>query len=108
MTAIVGGYALVHSLLATRQSKRLARRLLGARLRDGLYRFLFNAQAVVLFAWAARAFVRLSDRTLYRAPAPFDRRRGQPLQPKLVLRRTPRPDRFLAAARRRSRTHRPA
>jgi len=71
VTAIVGGYALVHSLLATRQSKRLARRLLGARLRDGLYRFLFNAQAIVLFAWAARAFVRLSDRTLYRAPAPW-------------------------------------
>jgi hypothetical protein len=65
------GYALVHSILASRQAKGVARRLLGARLRDGLYRLLFNAQAVLLFAWAARAFVRLPDRTLYRVAPPW-------------------------------------
>ena len=69
--AIVLGYALVHSLLASRQAKGAARRVLGARLRDGLYRFAFNAQAVLLFAWAARAFLRLPDRTLYRVPPPW-------------------------------------
>jgi hypothetical protein len=71
VTAIVLGYALVHSLLASRRAKGAARRTLGARGRDGLYRFLFNAQAVLLFAWAARAFVRLPDRTLYRVAPPW-------------------------------------
>jgi protein-S-isoprenylcysteine O-methyltransferase Ste14 len=69
VAAIALGYALIRSVLASRQAKGVALRLLGAGLRNGLYRFLFNAQAVPLFAWAARAFVRLTDRTLYRVPA---------------------------------------
>ncbi len=71
VAAIVLGYALVHSLLASRQAKGAARRTFGAQVRNGLYRFLYNAQAVLLFAWAALAFVRLPDRTLYRVPAPW-------------------------------------
>lgn len=71
VAAIVLGYALIHSLLASRQAKGAARHLLGARGRDGLYRILFNAQAVLLFAWAARAFVRLPDEALYRVRAPW-------------------------------------
>ena len=73
VAAIVLGYALVHSLLASRQAKVLAARLLGGRLRDGLYRVFFNAQAVVLFLWAVWAFVQLPDRTLYRVPRPWSR-----------------------------------
>ena len=64
-------YALVHSGLATRQAKDLASRLAGARYRNGLYRVLYNAQAVVTFGLAAWAFCRLPDRTLYRVPAPW-------------------------------------
>ena len=68
---LFAGYALVHSVLASRQAKGLARRAVGARYQNDLYRFAFNAQAVVLFGWAARAFLRLPDRTLYRVPAPW-------------------------------------
>lgn len=71
VAAIVLGYALVHSVLASRQAKGVARRLLGTRVRDGLYRFVFNAQAVLLFAWAAWTFIRLPDRTLYRVSRPW-------------------------------------
>src|SRR5215212_360066 len=71
VVALFAAYAFVHRLLATRQAKDLARRLAGQRYRAGLYRFLFNAQAVVLFGVAARAFCRLPDRTLYRVGAPW-------------------------------------
>ena len=73
MAVIVLGYALVHSLLASRQAKGAARRILGARGRNGLYRFLFNAQAVLLFTWATRVFLGLPDRSLYRVPPPWSR-----------------------------------
>ena len=43
-------WALVHSVLASRQAKDLARRIAGQRYRDGLYRFTFYAQSVVLLA----------------------------------------------------------
>jgi hypothetical protein len=36
-------WALVHSVLASKQAKDLARRISGPRYRDGLYRFAFNA-----------------------------------------------------------------
>jgi hypothetical protein len=59
-------YALVHSALASSSAKAAAARLVGARNRDGWYRLLYNAQAVVtttaLAAWAWRQ----PDRTLYR------------------------------------------
>jgi protein-S-isoprenylcysteine O-methyltransferase Ste14 len=64
-------WALVHSLLASKQAKDLARRVLGAHYRDGLYRVAYNVQAVVLLAWAARWFARLPDRELYRVRPPF-------------------------------------
>jgi protein-S-isoprenylcysteine O-methyltransferase Ste14 len=65
------GYALVHSALASRQAKDAAWSVFGARYRDGLYRFAFNGQAVLLFIAACVAFVRLPDRTLYRVPTPW-------------------------------------
>jgi protein-S-isoprenylcysteine O-methyltransferase Ste14 len=64
-------WALVHSLLASKQAKDLARRILGARYRDGLYRVAYNVKAVLLLAWAARWFSRLPDRELYRARPPL-------------------------------------
>jgi len=64
-------WALVHSLLASRRAKDLARRLAGARYRDGLYRAAYNAQALASVVWIARWFVRLPDRELYRVRPPW-------------------------------------
>jgi len=64
-------WALVHSVLASKQAKDLARRIAGPRYRDGLYRLAYNAQSVVLLAWAARWFSRLPDHDLYAVRAPW-------------------------------------
>jgi protein-S-isoprenylcysteine O-methyltransferase Ste14 len=64
-------WALVHSALASKQAKGLARRIAGPRYRDGLYRFGFNAQSVVSLVWAALRFSRLPDRELYRVRSPW-------------------------------------
>jgi len=63
-------WALVHSVLASKQVKDLIRRIAGSRYRDGLYRFIFNAQSVVSLLWAARRFSRLPDNELYHARPP--------------------------------------
>ena len=64
-------WALVHSALASKQAKDLARRLAGPRYRDGLYRLAYNAQSVALLAWAARWFLRLPDHDLYTVRVPW-------------------------------------
>jgi protein-S-isoprenylcysteine O-methyltransferase Ste14 len=64
-------WALVHSLLASRRTKELARRIVGARYRDGLYRAAYNAQALASVVWIARWFARLPDTELYRVRAPW-------------------------------------
>jgi methanethiol S-methyltransferase len=64
-------WALIHSVLASKQAKNLARRIAGSRYRDGLYRLAYNAQSVVLLLWAARRFARLPDRELYRVSSPW-------------------------------------
>ncbi len=64
-------WALVHSLLASRRTKDLARRVAGAHYRDGLYRVAYNAQAVVSVVLLARWFARLPDRELYRVRPPL-------------------------------------
>lgn len=64
-------WALVHSALASKEAKILARRVVGPRYRDGLYRVAYNAQSVVTVAWAARRFARLPDRDLYVARPPW-------------------------------------
>src|SRR5688572_2316682 len=64
-------YALLHSVLASREAKHLATAIFDSRYRNGLYRFLYNTQAVLLFCWAARVFLSLPDRTLYRIRAPW-------------------------------------
>src|SRR3712207_3463618 len=63
-------WAIVHSLLASKQAKDLVRRLAGPRYRDGLYRVAYNVQSVVSLAWAARWFLRQPDREIYRAGPP--------------------------------------
>ena len=64
-------WALIHSVLASKQVKDLTGRIAGPRYRDGLYRFTFNAQSVVSLLWAARRFSRLPDRELYRVRHPW-------------------------------------
>jgi protein-S-isoprenylcysteine O-methyltransferase Ste14 len=64
-------WALIHSLLASKPAKDLVTRTAGQRSRDGLYRLAYNAQSVLTVAWAARRFVRLPDRELYRARPPW-------------------------------------
>ena len=64
-------WAIVHSVLASKQVKDLIRRVAGSRYRDGLYRFTFNAQSVVSLLWAARRFARLPDKVLYHARPPW-------------------------------------
>ena len=64
-------WALVHSVLASKQVKDLISRVAGSRYRDGLYRFIFNAQSVVSLLWAARRFSRLPDKDLYHARPPW-------------------------------------
>jgi methanethiol S-methyltransferase len=64
-------WALIHSVLASKQAKNLARRVAGSRYRDGLYRSTYNVQSVVLLLWAARRFARLPDRELYRVSSPW-------------------------------------
>ena len=64
-------WALIHSVLASKHAKNLARRVAGSRYRDGLYRSTYNVQSVVLLLWAARRFARLPDRELYRVSSPW-------------------------------------
>jgi protein-S-isoprenylcysteine O-methyltransferase Ste14 len=64
-------WALVHSVLASKQVKDLIGRVAGSRYRDSLYRFMFNAQSVVSLLWAALRFSRLPDKDLYHARPPW-------------------------------------
>lgn len=63
-TALFAG---VHSLLASRGAKRAAARMSGERLRNALYRPLYNVQAVITFGALVLYGSRLPDRELYRA-----------------------------------------
>ena len=64
-------WALIHSVLASKQAKDLTRRIAGPGYRDGLYRFTYNIQSVALLLWAVRQFARLPDRELYHARSPW-------------------------------------
>jgi len=69
--ALVVGYALIHSLLASRIVKGAAKSVLGRRHFDGLYRSFYIVQATGLTVYAIRLFMRLPDREIYRARAPW-------------------------------------
>jgi protein-S-isoprenylcysteine O-methyltransferase Ste14 len=58
-------------VLASKQVKDLIRLIAGSRYRDGMYRFIFNAQSVVSLLWAAQRFARLPDKELYHARPPW-------------------------------------
>lgn len=64
-------WAAVHSLLAASATKELARRRLGRRRADGLYRLGYNALAVGSLGWLLRWARRLPDRPLYTAKGPL-------------------------------------
>ncbi len=64
-------WALVHSVLASKQAKDFTRRIAGPRYRDGLYRLAYNTQSVVLLLWAARRFALVPDRELYHVRPPW-------------------------------------
>jgi hypothetical protein len=64
-------FAVFHSLLASKASKQAAARLFGTRLRNGLYRLVYNATAVLCVVPLTLWFTSLPDRTLYRVRAPF-------------------------------------
>src|SRR5215204_4048211 len=57
-------WALIHSILASKQVKDLAHRISGPRYRDGLYRFTFNAQSVAALLAAARPRTLLCEASL--------------------------------------------
>ncbi len=65
------GFALIHSLLASRTAKALAWRLLGERQGRRWYRLLYNALAIVSLLPALALLVTLPDRELYHIPPPF-------------------------------------
>jgi protein-S-isoprenylcysteine O-methyltransferase Ste14 len=64
-------WALVHSVLASKQAKDFTRRIAGPRYRAGLYRLAYNTQSVVLLLWAARRFALVPDRELYHVRPPW-------------------------------------
>jgi len=66
-TAMAGA----HSVLASKPAKDLARRMVGPRYRNGLYRFAFNAKSVLSLAWAVWWFLHLLDREIYQVRAPW-------------------------------------
>src|SRR5918912_981965 len=61
-------YAALHSALASSAAKRGFAKLAGQRARNGLYRPLYVAQALLSTLAAAAAFGRLPDRDLYQLP----------------------------------------
>ena len=66
----VAVWALLHSITATRASKRAAVRLFGERAEQGFYRLAYNGIAVVSTAALLLYLHRLPDRTLYRVRGP--------------------------------------
>jgi protein-S-isoprenylcysteine O-methyltransferase Ste14 len=63
--------AAIHSLLASKPTKDLARWIAGARYRNGLYRFAYNIQSMLFLLWAIQWFLRLPDREIYQVGRPW-------------------------------------
>ena len=71
---VAGGtilFALVHSLLATNWMKRRVEAVFGLRVRDGLYRFLYNNITYASIGALVLAARGLPDRVVYRVPRPW-------------------------------------
>jgi protein-S-isoprenylcysteine O-methyltransferase Ste14 len=67
----MGGFSLLHSFLASRRLKAWIKRHWGERLFDGVYRLVFNLQALVTFSALLWRFASLPDRTLYHIRLPW-------------------------------------
>jgi protein-S-isoprenylcysteine O-methyltransferase Ste14 len=64
-------WSLLHSVTASHTAKALARKYLGARHTDGLYRLLYNIFSVVTFVPLMAVAALLPDQPLYRFPDPL-------------------------------------
>lgn len=71
VAALLAGYGVLHSALASRRAKDLTARLASPRTRNGLYRPFFIVQSLVTALVLLRRFARLPDRTLYHVPRPW-------------------------------------
>jgi methanethiol S-methyltransferase len=71
ITRVFSSFALLHSLLASREAKAAAQTLFGSRHRNGLYRFLYNAHSVLLVTGGWIWISRLPDHELYHLRPPF-------------------------------------
>ena len=71
VVVLVGAYAVIHSFFASRGAKNMAARLVGTRVRDGLYRGFYIVQASITTTVALRIFLRLPDHPLYKARSPW-------------------------------------
>ena len=69
-TALIAG---IHSLLGSRAAKEKASKLFGERMRNGIYRPLYNGLAIVTFGALGLYGLNLPDRELYRVRGPFSR-----------------------------------
>ena len=67
-TALVVG---IHSVLASKAAKKKASELFGERIRNGLYRPLYNGLAIATFGTLSLYALRLPNRELYKIRRPF-------------------------------------
>jgi hypothetical protein len=63
--------ALIHSILASKQMKDLVAQSLGARYRNGVFRFAYVVQSTLFFCWLFWWLRGLPDREIYRVRAPW-------------------------------------
>lgn len=71
VVAVVGGLYGLHTLLAWTQTKALARRLLGPRYDDGVYRFFYTVQSFASAFAGLIWFLRQPDKTIYHLRGPW-------------------------------------
>lgn len=71
VAAATAAFGVVHSALASRAAKRAAVFTIGERNRNGLYRGIYNGQALVTFGLLAAYIRRQPGRELYRIEGPL-------------------------------------
>lgn len=71
VAAATAAFGVVHSVLASRAAKRAAVRTIGERNRNGLYRGIYNGQALVTFGLLAAYIRHQPGRELYRIEGPL-------------------------------------
>jgi hypothetical protein len=71
VAAAMGGFAVVHSVLASKPAKGAAAKIVGDRNRNGLYRVFFIGQSLASFAVLAEYIRRQPNREIYNVQGPF-------------------------------------